>query len=103
MAFRSPMSVEGAAEEAPAIVHSQRVFSALMKEINGVSPEMEDDIDEGTENDVFVSSRGTHSQTTSSTLIMQSRMNSTASGLNHATKATIRDVTPDQPETPVRT
>lgn len=103
MAFRNPMSGEGVAEEAPATVDPQRVFSALMKEINGVNPEIEDDIDEGTENDVFVSSRGTHSQTASSTLTMQSRMNSTASGLDRATKAAFRNVTPDQPETPVRT
>lgn len=102
MAFRNPMSVEGVAEEAPATVDPQRVFSALMKEINGVNPEIEDDTDEGTENDVFVSSRGTHSQT-ASTSTMQSRMNSTASGLNRATKATIKNATLDQPKTPVRT
>lgn len=102
MAFRNPMSVEGVAEEAPATVDPQRVFSALMKEINGVNPEIEDDTDEGTEIDVFVSSRGTHSQT-ASTLTMQSRMNSTASGLNRATKATTKNATPDQPKTPVRT
>ncbi|OCK94606.1 uncharacterized protein K441DRAFT_636439 [Cenococcum geophilum 1.58] len=102
MAFRNPMSIEGVVEEAPATIDPQRVFSALMKEINGVNPEIEDDTDEGTENDVFVSSRGTHSQT-ASTLTMQSRMNSTTSGLNRATKATIKNVTPDQPKTPVRT
>lgn len=100
MAFRNPMSVEGVAEEALATVDPRRVFSALMKEINGVNPEIEDDTDEGTENDVFVSSRGTHSQT-ASTLTMQSRMNSTASGLNRATKATIKNAAPDQPKTPV--
>lgn len=103
MAFRNPMSVEGVAGEAPATVNPQRVFSALMKEINGVNLELEDDTDEGIENDVFVFNRNTHSQTVSSTLTMQSRMNSTASGLNRATKAAIRNVTLDQLETPVRT
>ena len=103
MAFRNPMSVECDAKEAPATIDPQRVFSALMKEINGVNPEIEDDTDEGTENDVFISSRGTHDQTASSTLTMQSRMNSPAFGLNRATKVTIRNGTPDQPKTPVRT
>lgn len=103
-AFRNSMSMEGVAEEeAPNGVDPRRVFSALMKEINGVNPDKGEDTDDGIENDVFVSSRSTHGRSASSKFSIPSRMSSTASGVNRANIVTIRNVTPDQPETPVRT